>query len=143
MDELNGNRTFSHTGGNSLHRSMPDIADGKYARNVGLKQKWIALQRPFLWTLARLDQIRSGKNEAAVIALDRISHPVCAWQSSDEDKHRSGWHSLYLAGIRTENRDLLQMGIAMHLGDAGVTPDLDLRSFVDLIDQVLRHCARE
>src|SRR5215469_9102585 len=102
MDELNRNRTFSDTRRNSLHRSVPDIADSKYARNIGLKQKWIALQRPFLRTLARLHQIWSGENETAVIAFNRIPHPLCAGRWANEDEHRAGRHSCRLAGVRTQ-----------------------------------------
>ena len=35
------------------------------------------------------------------------------------------------------------MLLAVHLCDASVGPYLDVRSFLDLIDQVLRHCGRQ
>jgi len=64
-------------------------------------------------------------------------------QCSDEDKHRACRCALSLAGIGTKHRNLFQMGIAMRFGHAGMRPQLNVRCFSNLINQVLRHGAGE
>ena len=71
MNELNCDGSFSDAGSHALHGTMPDIANGKYARNICFQQKGIAVLRPALRTLTSLHDIGAGKNEPAIITLDR------------------------------------------------------------------------
>src|SRR5205807_7060276 len=64
-------------------------------------------------------------------------------QGSDEDEHGTGRYALGLIGVRAKNRNLLQVGFAMHLGNAGMRPQLNVRSLLDLVNQILRHSAGE
>ena len=46
MNELDGDGAFAHARGHSLHRTISNVAHREDARDVGLEQTGIALQRP-------------------------------------------------------------------------------------------------
>src|SRR5580704_8232629 len=121
---------------------MPYIADGEKSRNVRLKQKWIAVERPAFGALALSYQVGARENESALVSLDDSCKPVRLRQRSYENEHRTCGHAINLVGIRTEKRDFLEVGFAVGFGDAGIRPKLNIRPFFDLVDQILRHGAR-
>src|SRR5579872_3441641 len=123
MNELNGHRSFTYTRRNALDRSMAHVADRENAGYVRFEKKRIPLKRPFLGTLiVPLNQIRPSENEPAIIALDRVAHPVGARQGTNEDEHRACGHAFHLVGIGAENRYFFQVSVAMDFGNAGVRP---------------------
>ena len=52
MNQLNGDGPLSHGGRYAPNSAMSNIASGKYAWDVGLKDKWISLQGPTLRSIA-------------------------------------------------------------------------------------------
>ena len=48
-----------------------------------------------------------------------------------------------LFGVGTEDRNFFQVSVAVHFGDAGMRPQLNVGSLLDLVDQILRHGAGE
>src|SRR5216683_6576152 len=101
---------------------MAHVADGKDTRNIGLKQEWISIKSPALRSLSITYEIGSGQKEAAFIALHQIVEPIGARQSAYKDEHGAGWHTLYFVAIGTQDRNLLEMRVAMRLGNAGIGP---------------------
>src|SRR5579872_4489888 len=124
MNELHAHRTFTYSRGHALHRSMPHISDCKNPGNIRLKQKRIPVERPSLRTLAPTHQVRTGEDKSAVITLDRVAHPIRAWQRADKDKHRACRNALDFVCIGTENRNFFQMRIAVDFRYAGMSPHL-------------------
>ena len=72
MDELHGHRSFADSGSHAFHRTVPHIAHGKKAGNIGLQQERIAVERPALGALAVPYQVGAGEDESALVALDDI-----------------------------------------------------------------------
>jgi hypothetical protein len=70
MDELHGHRPFADAGRHALHRTVPHVAHGENARNVRLEQEGIPSSAQPLGPLAVPDQIGTGEDEAAFVALD-------------------------------------------------------------------------
>src|SRR5579864_3517416 len=101
---------------------MPDVSYCEDSGNIGLEEKWISIERPSFGAVSGANKIGPGKNESPLIALDQISEPVslrqCAYKNEDAVR-RNPFH---LVGVGTENRNLLEMRVAMHFGDAGVRP---------------------
>src|SRR5579862_6155032 len=94
MNELHSHGTFAHAGGHTLHRTMPHIPNGKNSRHIGFKQEWIAVERPSLGMFAASHQIRSRKDETAVVALDQARQPLGA-------RHRPMKMNIELAETRS------------------------------------------
>src|ERR1700690_1352397 len=143
MDELYCHGSLANSGRHSLYRTVPHVAHGKNAGDIGLEQERVAIESPSLGALPILNQIRAGQNESTLIAFDDTSQPIGSRRRSDEDEHRAGWHALKLVGVGTKNGNLFEMGIAMHLGYAGVRPQLNVRGLFNLVNQVLRHGAEQ
>src|SRR5207253_7685583 len=77
----------------------------------------------------------------ALVPFYDIRQPIRPRQGSNKDKHRIRRHTLNFIGIGTKRRNLFQVGFAMHLGHAGMCPELNLWCLLSLLDQVLRHGA--
>src|SRR5262249_29450276 len=143
MDELHGYRPFTYSGGHSFDRAVPHVAYGEYTGNVGFEQEGISFKWPALRTLALSYQVGTRQYETSFVALDDICEPLGPRQRSDKNEHRTGGHALNLIGVGAEERNLFQMGFAVNFRHACVWPNLDVWRQFDLIDQVLRHRARE
>src|SRR5215471_9085828 len=72
MNELHGNRPFSNTRSHPLHRAMANVAHGEDSWNVGFQQEGISLQRPTFRSSPVPQEIGSGQNEPALVALDCV-----------------------------------------------------------------------
>ena len=73
MDELHSHRSFTNSGRYAFHRTVPHIADGKEAGNIGLEQKGISFERPTLGALSVSYEIGTSQDKAALVALDQSS----------------------------------------------------------------------
>src|SRR6202040_1595012 len=127
MNELHSDRSFPHSGSYPFYRPMSDVPHSKNARNIGLEQEGISVERPSLRTLAVPYKIRTGQQEAALVPLNDSGQPIRPWQCPNKDKHRVSRHTLNLVGIGTKHRNLFQVCFAMRLGDAGMCPKLNVR----------------
>ena len=89
--------------------------------------------------------IRSGpvQNESTLVALDCACQPIGPRQGANENEHRTRRDALHLVGVGTQHRNFFQPRLAMHLGNAGMRPQLNVRRLFDLVDQILRHGAGE
>ena len=132
MDELHSYRSFAHSRGYALDRTMPHIAHCKDPGNICFQQEGIPVERPTLGVLSVANKIGASQQETAFVALDQISEPVGAREGSDEDEHRTRRDSLQLVGIRTKDRDLFQMDVTVRLGHAGVGPYLNVGCLFNL-----------
>src|SRR5579864_1461174 len=106
---------------------MPDVSNREDSGNIGLEKKRISIERPSLGTVAGANEIGPGENESALITLDHISEPVSLRQCAYKNKDGTRRHSFHLVGVGTENRNFLEMRVAMHFGNAGVRPQLNVR----------------
>src|ERR1700677_680951 len=143
MDELHRYRTFPDTRSDSFHRAVPHVAHGKNAWNICFEQEWVPLKSPSLGALSVADQVRASQKEAPFIPLHQVSQPLGARQGSDENEHCAQGLAFHLAGIRTKDRDLFEMRLAVRLDHAGVGPYLDVGCLFNLINQVLGHGSGE
>src|ERR1700688_636080 len=100
-------------------------------------------RRPPLGPLPAMHKVGASQQKAAIVPFGNVCQPIGPRQCSDENKHRACGYALRLAGIGAKHRNLLQMGFAVCLGHPGMGPQLNVRSFFDLVDQVLRHGAGE
>src|SRR5579871_4257344 len=114
VHELNGDRTFAHTGGHAFDGTMPNVAHGKYARDAGFQKKWIAVEGPARGPLAGSHHVGTGEDESMLIALDETIEPVRARLGADENEQGADRDSLDRSGVRTGNGDGFQLGLAVH-----------------------------
>src|ERR1700678_2040293 len=143
MDELNGDRSFTDAGSHPLYRAMPHIAHRKQSGKICFEQIRIPAERPSLRPLAILYQIRAGQDESMLVSLNDVSEPVGSRRSSDKNKHRTRRHAFGLVTVRTKKGDFLKMRFAVRFRDTGVCPYLNIGTFLDLVNEVLRHGAGE
>src|ERR1700722_20329302 len=137
MNELHSYRSLTDTRCHALDRTMAHIAYRKDAGNIGLEQKGIAFQCPTLGMLPLAHEVWPGQQKAAIVALHHSVKKIRARQSSDKDKHRTRRHTLNLIGIGTEHRDFFQMSFPVGFDHAGISPKLNIRRLLNLVDQVL------
>src|SRR6516162_8759042 len=133
MDELYRNRAFADAGSDALDRTVADISDNEDTRHTSFKERRIAVEGPALRALAFVDQILTGEDEATIVALDKIAQPFGARKRADVDVHALGGKTLH--GVRggAENRDFLEMFVAVDFGDFAVWPDFDIGRLLDLV----------
>src|ERR1700733_10688496 len=136
MDELNRHRSFTDTESHPLYRAVTHITHGKDAGNIGLEQERITVERPAFWMLPVTYKIGAGQQESALVPLNDTRQPIRPRQRPNEYKHCTRRYALNLAGVRTKYRDLFQMRLPVRLGYGGMRPKLNVRCFLNLIDQV-------
>src|SRR5579863_5364953 len=73
MDELHRNRSLANSGRYPLYGTVTNIAHGKKAGNICLKQKGIAIERPPFGALPVADEIGASQQETALVSLHQIS----------------------------------------------------------------------
>src|SRR5579864_8866889 len=120
---------------------MPHISYREDSGNIGFEKKWISIESPSFGTIPGANEIWPSKNESALITLDHISEPVSLRQCAYKNKDATCRHSFHLVGVGTENRNFLEMRVAMHFGDAGIRPQLNFWRLLNLINQIFRHGA--
>src|SRR5262245_31711981 len=123
MDKLDGNRSFTYSGGHSFDRAVPDVTYSKNAGNAGFEKKRISFERPPLWQLAVSHEVRACQYEAAFVALHDISEPLGSRERSDKDEHGTGRHSFDLIRVGAEERNLFKMGFAVNFSHACLRPN--------------------
>ncbi len=80
MDELHRHRSFTDSRSHPFYGTVAHIADGKNAGNIGLEQERIPVECPSLRALPVANEIRTGQQETALVALDdaRPANPSAA-----------------------------------------------------------------
>src|SRR5437588_9853543 len=114
MYELNRNRSFADARSNPLDRPMPHIADGKNSWHVGLEKIGISFQSPTLGAISSSDEIGTGEDKSALIALHRVPQPIRPGQCANEDEQRACRNTFGFVRIGAQNRDLFEVHLAMH-----------------------------
>ena len=76
MYELYRNGPFADSRRDPLDRAMTDVAYHENSRDAGFKEIGIALERPIVGAFPVLQEVRTGKYETAVIALNKVAEPV-------------------------------------------------------------------
>jgi dienelactone hydrolase len=88
MDELHGRRAFAHSGGDSLHRPVADIAGGKDPGDARFQPERLALEGPVLRArclAVGARQIRVRQDEAVTVSLHDAVEPLRVGHGADED----------------------------------------------------------
>ncbi len=116
MDELNRYRSFANSGRHSFDGAMPHISDGEYSGHIRFQQEGIALEGPAFGMLPALHHVGTSQHESAFVALDGTREPVRSRQRANKDKHRAGRYALDLIGVGAQDRNFLQVRVAVHLG---------------------------
>jgi len=86
VHELHDHGTFADTGGNPLDGAVPDIAYDKNSRHIRFEQPRIAIQCPRRRPLPGVQQVRSRKNEASLVALYGAAKPFRTGLGADENE---------------------------------------------------------
>src|SRR5579864_1291122 len=143
MHELDDDGTFADARGNTLYRTVADIADHKDARDVRFEQAGIAVESPGSGALAVVEEVRTGEDKAALVALDKIAKPLSAGLRADENEEtRSRELFTCTAGLALHGYTG-EAGIALDFDDAGLCPDFNAGRLFDLLNEVVGHGAGE
>src|SRR5712671_7164920 len=134
MHKLHHDSALANTGCDALHRAVAHVADHKNAGNIRFEQAGIAIERPPFRALAIVEQIGSGQDETALIALDQTVEPFRARLRADENEQAGSGKFLSLGGDRALDGDLRKPRLAVYFDHAGVRPDLDVWGLFDLFD---------
>src|ERR1041385_7989505 len=94
MNELHRHRAFTHARSHALNRAMPDIAYGEQAGNICFQEERVSLKVPVLGALAFPHEIRTCKDEAAIISFYQIAQPISTRERANKDKHGTGRYTL-------------------------------------------------
>src|SRR5260370_15144472 len=139
VHELHDHSAFADTGSDTLDRPVPDIADNKNSRHIRLEQPRIAIQCPGRRPLPGVQQVRAGKNEASLVALDSFSQPFRPRLRSNEYEKAAGRELLFFTGGRALHGNSREPRFSLHLDQARPRPHFDVRRFLNLLNQVVRH----
>jgi hypothetical protein len=85
---------------------VPDVADGEHTGCAGFEQVGFPLLGP------ATSEVRTGQDEAPLVAPDRLGQPVGKWPRADQDEQRVGRLCLGIAGVPVPEAELLQASIA-------------------------------
>src|SRR5580704_13280719 len=141
MHELDDDGAFADAGCNALHRTMTDVADDENARDIRFEQAGIALKRPGSGALAIAKEVGAREDETALVAFDQVAQPLSARLCPDENEEARSGKFLARAARLALHGDACEAGFALDFDDAGLSPDFDIGSFLDLFDKVVRHSA--
>src|SRR5229473_7660153 len=86
VHELHDHGAFADAGSDALDGAVADIAYDKNSRHIRFEQPRIAIQCPGRRPLPRVQQVRSGKNEAALVALYGAAKPFRTRLGADENE---------------------------------------------------------
>jgi len=95
MHELHNHGSFAYTRSHALDRAVAHIADHENTRHVGFEQTGIAIEGPRRGSLSVSEQVRPGKDESALVALDEIAQPLRARLRADENEQAAGRQLLF------------------------------------------------
>src|SRR6266436_1534491 len=143
MHELDDYGAFPNTRGDAFYGTVADIANDEDAWDVGFEQTGIAVEGPGSGAFAIAEEVRAGEDEAALVALDKITEPLGARLCADENEEARG-RELFACGAGLAlHSNAGEARIALDFDDAGLCPDFDVGSFYDLLDEVVGHGAGE
>src|SRR5579872_266220 len=143
MHELDDDGTFADARGDSFYGAVADIADHKDARDVRFEQAGIAVESPGSGALAVVEEVRTGEDKAALVALDKVAKPLSAGLRADENEETRGRELFASAAGLALHGDAGKTGIAMDFNDASLCPDFNAGRLFDLFDEVVGHGAGE
>ena len=103
MNELHCNRAFAHARCDPLHRTVADVARGEDARDTGFRPIRVTGQRPSLGSLSVAQEISSGEDKAALVALHHARQPIRIGLCANEDKERVRGYPFSFAAIPAVN----------------------------------------
>src|SRR5947209_1219857 len=86
VHELHDHGAFADAGSDALDRPVTNIAYHENSRHIRFEQPRIAIQGPGRRPLPRVQQVRSGKNEAALVALYGAAKPFRTGLGADENE---------------------------------------------------------
>ena len=143
MDELNGNRSFTDSGSDALHRAMAHIAHRENARHVGFEQERISIE---FHPLGRWpSRIRSGPvriNPRSSRSTSPPSQSVLGSAPIKMNMAVAGTRSTLL--VSEHRKEISSRCVSPWTSDTlACGPDLNVGRLLDLVDQILRHGARE
>src|ERR1700730_16682756 len=134
VNEGDGHRTFTRSGGDAFDRTMAHIPGGEGTWDGGLQVVRRTLQRPGGWGLAVDQEVGTGDEITALIADDGgVSSPVGVGDAADGDEQP--WRSCptsFLRRARADSNELkgdlsLQAGnlhVVLHLHVGGAEDPL-------------------
>src|SRR5215471_14639392 len=143
VHELDCDGALSDTGSHALNGSVPDVAHRENAGDAGLQQVWITIDAPAVGTLPLTNQVRSGQNKSALVPLDIAIEPFRARRCTDEYKQRSGRQAVHRTGVCASDRDSFKLFSAVRSDHLNAELQADVRSLLDIMNQVLRHGGAE
>jgi hypothetical protein len=80
---------------------VPHVARGEHTGCAGFEQVGFPLQGP------SFSQVRAGKDEAPLVAPDRLGQPVGEWLGADQDEQPVGRRCFGFAGVPVPEAELL------------------------------------
>ena len=86
MDKLDDHGAFANAGGDSLDRTVTHVAYGENSGHVRFEETRIAIEGPGRGSLSITEQVGSGEEKAALIAVNQIAQPFGPWLRSDENE---------------------------------------------------------
>ncbi len=86
MHELDDDSAFADARSDALHRAVTYITNDKYSGHIGFQQAGVAIQRPRSRPLPVAKKVGTGKNEAALVAINRSAKPFRARLRADENE---------------------------------------------------------
>src|SRR5260370_927317 len=139
MHELHDHCAFADTGSDALHGTVAHIAHNKNSWHVGFEQTRVAIQRPGGWSLSAAEEVWTGKNEPAFIALDCLTEPFRPRLRADENEQARGGEFTSLSRGSALDRNPGEPRFSFDRYHARPRPHLDVCCLFDLLDQVVRH----
>src|SRR5277367_3026705 len=143
MHELDNDGAFANAGGDAFYGAVAHIADDKDAGDIGFEQARITIERPRRGPLAVAHQVRTVENESALVAFDNVAEPLGAGLCADENEEARSRELLARAARLALHGYSGEVRISLDFDDAGLCPELDVGSFFDLFNEVVRHGAGE
>src|SRR5277367_2066985 len=141
MHELDDHSAFADAGGYALHRTVAYVAHDENARDIRFEQAGIALERPGSGALAIAKEVGAREDETALVAFDEVAQPLSARLCADENEEARSGELLARAARLALHGDAREAGFAFNFDDAGLSPDFDIGSLLDLFDKVVGHGA--
>ena len=97
------------------------------------------LERPARRQLAVSDEILTGKDESALVAVNGVGQPIGVRLGSDHDEERACRESGRVTTCSLAYGDLLEVAVATAVNDLRAKANGDVGGHLDLADQVVRH----
>lgn len=139
MNGLQRGGTLTDRRGDAFYRTVTNVSDGEDPGDTGLKQKGVARQFPAFWSLAILQQIRSGEDKPCVITNDHLAEKLGAGHGANKDKHRFALKVLLTLRVIIHYLYLMQPTVPLDFDHFRAQEHLDVVNGIDLLNQIARH----